>query len=151
MSATPSLREQIVINTATILSQRADPGFVLVTREPFDVAELAITQFPSILISFNSETRETVSMGAPAVGRRAGEITLDLRVFLRGNELDKKRNSAIAAVEDALESDRYLDLRSSGVLDSQITVIETQDRQPPLAEVLISFVVSYNYIRGSQA
>ena len=151
MSATPSLREQIVENTATYLAQRADPGFVLVTREPFDVAELAITQFPAVLVSFNSETRETVSMGAPAVGRRAGEITLDLRVFLRGNELDKKRNAAIAAVEDALEQDRYLDLRTSGVLDSQITTIETQDRQPPLAEVLMTLVVTYNYLRGSQA
>jgi len=151
MSATPSLREQIVENTATYLAQRADPGFVLVTREPFDVTELAITQFPAVLVSFNSETRETVTMGAPNTGRRAGEITLDLRLFLRGNELDKKRNAAIAAVEDALEQDRYLNLRTSGVLDSQITTVETQERQPPLAEVLMSLVVTYNYLRGSQA
>lgn len=146
-----SLREQIVKNTVTILKQRADPGFKLVTREPFNVAELAITQFPAVLVNFAGEERTSVSMGATAVGRRTGTITLELRGFVRGNELDLKRNELISAIEDALDLDRYLDLRSSGVLDSQITAITVEERQPPLAEVVLTFEINYNYLRGSQA
>lgn len=146
-----SLRERIVKNVVTILKERADPGFRLVTREPFNVAELAITQFPAVLVNFAGEERTSVSMGAPTVGRRTGQISLELRGFVRGNELDLKRNELISSVEDALDLDRYLDLRSAGVLDSQVVTIDVIERQPPLAEVLITFVINYNYLRGSQA
>ena len=148
---TTSLRESIVKNTVTILQENADPGFRFVTREPFEVTELAITQFPAVLVNFNTETRTSVSMGQPAVGRRTGTIVLDIRGFVRGHELDTLRNNMIAAIEDALDQDRYLDLRASGVLDSQITEIAVVPRVAPLAEVSLRFEVNYNYLRGSQA
>jgi hypothetical protein len=146
-----SLREQIVRNTETILRERADPGFRLVTREPFEVTELAITQFPAVLINFLSETRTSVSMGVPGVGRRTGTIVLDIRGFVRGNEIDRLRNDLVSAVEDALDQDRYLDLRADGVLDSQVTEITTEPRMHPLGEVRIRFEINYNYLRGTQA
>ena len=150
MSAT-SLRESIVQNTITILKQRADPGFVLVTREPFEVTDLAITQFPALLVNFNTETRQSVSMGAQAIGRRTGTIVLDIRGFVRGTEIDARRNEMISAVEDALDTDRYLNLKSSGVLGSEITEVSVVTRLAPLGEVLLRFEVNYNYLRGSQA
>jgi hypothetical protein len=148
---TTSLREQIVRNVETILKQRSDPGFRLVTREPFEVTELAITQFPAVLINFLTETRTSVSMGVPGVGRRTGTIVLDIRGFVRGNEIDRLRTDLVSAVEDALDQDRYLDLRADGVLDSQVTEITVEPRMNPLGEVRIRFEVNYNYLRGSQA
>jgi hypothetical protein len=146
-----SLREQIVRNTETILREQADPGFRLVTREPFEVTELAITQFPAVLINFLTETRTSVSMGQPSVGRRTGTIVLELRGYVRGNQIDRLRNDLVSAVEDALDSDRYLDLRADGVLDSQITQIAVEPRMNPLGEVVMRFEVNYNYLRGTQA
>ena len=55
----------------------------------------------------------------------------------------------LEALEEQLEKDRYFDLRTSGVLDSQITNIEVIDRMPPLAEILIRLEVRYNYTRGN--
>jgi len=148
---TTSLREEIVKNVVTILKERTDPGFRLVTREPFEVTEIAITQFPALLVNFLVETRSSESMGPPGVGRRVGTMTLEIRGYVRGTEIDTLRNNLIAAVEDALDTDRYLDLRSSGVLDSQITEIEVIPRVAPLGEVSMRLVVNYNYLRGSQA
>jgi hypothetical protein len=144
-----NLREQIASDICTVLGEITDPRLVLVTREPFEVSELAITQFPAVLVQMREENRETVTMGATAVGRRTGTITYALRAFVRGTELDRKRNDLIESIEEALDSDRYRGLLSSGVLDSQVRVIEIVDRQPPLAEITILYEVRYSYLRGS--
>ena len=144
-----NLREQIAGNIQQVLTELEDPRPTLVTREPFNVLEIAITQFPAILITATAEDRETVTMGAGAVGRRRGTIEFTVRGYVRGNELDKKRNDLIEAIEEALDSDRYRDLRSSGVMDTQIRRIEIIERMPPLAEVAITVEVQYNYLRGS--
>jgi hypothetical protein len=146
-----SLRERIVKNTVITLQEIADPQVVLVTREPFDVEKLAITQFPALLVNFNTELRESVSMGEVAVGRRTGTIVIDIRGFVRGTEIDTLRNTLIAAVEDALDRDRYLGLKSAGVLGSQITEITVVPRLAPLGEIGLRYEITYNYLRGSQA
>lgn len=143
-----NLREQISTDIITVLKDMEDPRPVLVTREPFNVLELAITQFPAILVEMREENRETVTMGASAVGRRMGTITYGIRGFVRGVELDRKRNDLIERIEEALDSDRYRGLLSSGVIDSQIRVIEIPERLPPLAEINITYEVRYNYLRG---
>jgi hypothetical protein len=144
-----NLRQQISENIIDVLKTINDPQPVLVTREPFNVLELAITQFPALLIVPTLEERETITMGTSGVGRRMGTIEYTIRGFVRGNELDRKRNDLIEAIEEALEGDRYRDLKSSGVIDSQITTIEIVDRVPPLAEFTITFQVRYNYLRGA--
>jgi hypothetical protein len=144
-----NLREQVLANIQTILKEMDDPSIVLVTREPFNVVELAITQFPAVLITARTEDRETITMGAPGAGRRMGTINIELRGFVRGNELDRKRNDLIERIEEALESDRYRGLQAQGVIDSQIVSIEITDRMPPLAEIAITFRVRYNYLRAT--
>jgi hypothetical protein len=144
-----NLREQIADNIVTVLKNMEDPTPVLVTREPFVVQELAITQFPAILITPTVEERETVTMGVTGTGRRMGTLTMTIRGFVRGVELDSRRNDLIERIEEALESDRYRSLVSSGVLDSQVTAIEIVERQPPLAEFTISFRIRYNYLRAA--
>jgi hypothetical protein len=95
------------------------------------------------------EDRETITMGVPGTGRRMGTLLFEIRAYVRGTELDEKRNTLLEAMEEAIESDRYLGLKASGVIDSQIIKIEIIDRQPPLAEMLIELEVRYNYARAT--
>jgi hypothetical protein len=144
-----SLREQVAINCVDVLKEIDDPHVVLVTREPFDVEKLAITQFPALLVQQTTETRETITMGTPGVGRRMGVMTFEIRGFVRGTELDSRRNELIEAVEKQLDSDRYRGLLATGVTDSQLVSIEIVPRLQPLAEFIITVEVTYNYLRGT--
>lgn len=142
-----NLRQQITENIITVLKDQQDPRPVLVTSEPFAVQELAITQFPAILITATVEERETVTMGAAAIGRRTGVITYTVRGYVRGAELDRQRNDLIERIEETLDSDRYRSLLASGVMDTQVRRIEIIERLPPLAEFNIELQVRYNYVR----
>lgn len=144
-----NLRQQISQNIITVLKELSDPRCVLVTSEPFNALELAITQFPAILITPTTEERETITMGIPGAGRRMGTLDFQIRAYVRGNELDRKRNDLLEAIEEALESDRYRGLQAVGVLDSQVVSIEIIERLPPLAEFTITFRVRYNYLRAA--
>lgn len=145
-----SIREQSAINIIDTLKEIRDPKPVLVTRDPFDVEKLAITQFPALLVQQTVEERSTITMGAPASGRRQGSMLFEIRGFVRGTELDTKRNELIEAVEDALDSDRYRNQRTEGVIDTQVISIEIVPRMQPLAEFILTLQVRYNYARGSQ-
>jgi hypothetical protein len=149
MSTSNSLRQQIADYLVTAIREVEEPRISLITKEPFEVSEIAITQFPAVLVTMREETRETVTMGVPGTGRRMGTLLFEIRVFVRGVELDNRRNTILEALEEAIEADRYLGLYNQGVLDSQITTIEVIDRQPPLAEMLIELEVRYNYLRAS--
>lgn len=144
-----NLRQQISENIVAVLKTMRDPQPVLVSREPFNVLEIAITQFPALLITATNEDRETITMGAPGAGRRLGTIDFTIRGYVRGAELDRQRNDLIERIEEALESDRYRELIGSGVIDSQIVAIEVIERMPPLAEVAITYRVRYNYLRAA--
>lgn len=141
------LRQQISENIITVCKGIRQPKPVLVTREPFNVSEIAITQFPAILVTPQLEERTTITMGAPGAGYRQGTIDYQIRGYVRGTELDRRRSELIDAIEAALDSDRYRDLKVQGVADSQVITIEIAERQPPLAEFAITFRVRYNYLR----
>jgi hypothetical protein len=140
-----SIREDIVTNIVTTLQNIADLQPVLVTREPFDVEKLAITQFPAILITSTNEERTTETM---RLGIRQGTIVYTIRAFVRGNEIDKKRNDLVEAIEEALDADRNRGQASSVVQDTQVASIEVIDRLPPLGEVVLTVNVRYVFTRG---
>lgn len=144
-----SLRQQIIEKIETAIREVEEPRVSFVTREPFNVLEIAITQFPAVLITFQDETRETVTMGPTSYGRRQGEITIGVRCYVRGTELDRRRNELLEAIEEQLEKNRNLDLQSMGVMDTQVTRIQVIERMPPLAEFLIEVTVRYHYLRGT--
>lgn len=144
-----NLRELIADNIITVLKDMRDPQPVLVSREPFNVLEIAITQFPAMLVTATTEERETVTMGATQSGRRQGTIIYTIRGYVRGAELDRQRNDLIERIEEQLDQDRYRGLRSTGVMDTQITSIEIIERLPPLAEIAVTVEVRYNYLRGT--
>lgn len=145
---TVSIREQAAAKIHEALKEIQDPKPVLVTRDQFEVTELAITQFPALSIQQTQETRTTISMGTQATGRRQGVITFQIRGFVRGVELDKKRNELLASVEQAIDLERYLGV--TGITDSQIVLIEIVPRLQPLAEFIMTLEVTYNYLRGTQ-
>jgi glycine/serine hydroxymethyltransferase len=140
-----SIREDIVTNIVTTLQEIVDLKPALVTREPFDVEKLAITQFPAILINSVNEERTTETMSA---GIRQGTIAYTIRGFVRGNEIDKKRNDLVEAIEEALDADRNRGQSSSIIQDTQIASIEVIDRLPPLGEVVLTVNVRYVFTRG---
>jgi hypothetical protein len=144
-----SIREDLAKDIVTTLKEIEDPKPVLVTREPFDVEKLAITQFPAILVQTGDEIKETTSMGAPSSGRRISTINYQLRCFVRGNELDTKRNDLIESIEEILDTDRYRGKNAKVVVNSQITQIEVIERLQPLAEFNMTFEVIYQHVRGA--
>ena len=142
-----NIRQQVAENIVQVLKDMNDPQPVFVSREPVVIQELAITQFPAIFVQPTVEDRETITMGNSGAGRRMGRIQFRIQGFVRGTELDLKRNDLIERIEEALDSDRYRRLTASGVTDSQITLIEVIERQPPLAEISITFEAKYHYLR----
>lgn len=138
-----NIREQIVTDIITDLKAMQSPMPVLVTREPFEVDKLAITQFPALLVSFDSDSRELLSMGPK--GLKNSTLLFNIRGFVRGKELDRARNTLINAVETTLETNRYRNIE--GVRDTLITSIEVIERQPPLAEILITVQVQFVFQR----
>lgn len=139
-----SIREDIAKNIVTTLKEIVDLKPVLVTREPFDVEKIAVTQFPACLIETTEELRNTETMSA---GIRRGVITYTIRGFVRGTELDSRRNDLIEAIEEALDLDRTRGI--TGVYDTQVIRIEVANRLPPLAEVVVSIEVKYVFNRGN--
>lgn len=140
-----SIREDIVNDIVTTLKEIKDLKPALVTREPFDVEKLAITQFPAVLINSTNEERTTETMRA---GIRQGTIVYTIRGFVRGNDIDKKRNDLVEAIEEALDADRNRGQNSSVVQDTQVASIEVVDRLPPLGEVVLTVNVRYVFTRG---
>lgn len=140
-----SLREDFAVNIVDVLKNMQDPKPVLVTREPFDVEKLAITQFPALLVSTGSEIRADYSMGI----RRQGTISYTIRGFVRGGaELDRQKNDLIERIEETLDADRTRGTNNKNMV-TQVTAIEVIERLPPLAEVAVTVEVRYLYTKGT--
>ena len=140
-----SFREDFAQNIVDVLKDMDDPKLVLVTREPFDVEKLAVTQFPAVLVATSTEERADTSMGI----LRQGTITYTIRGFVRGGvELDRQKNDLIERIEETLDLDRT---RGSnlGKVTTQVVLIDVIDRLPPLAEIAMSVQVRYTYQKGT--
>lgn len=138
-----SLRNDIADDIVKTIKELTDPRPVLVTREPFDVEKLAITQFPAILVNSGNEEREDYDFAF-----RSGTITYTLNAFVRGAaELDRNKNDLIEAISEGLEVDRRRGTNNPGVT-TLVASIEVVDRLPPLAEMIITVEVRYRYRKG---
>lgn len=142
-----SARENIVKNIESQLRNMQEPTPGLVSRNFFDIQKLAITQFPAILIVTSNEVRSDIS-----VGEREAELNINIRCYLRGNELDTLRNQIVEAIEEVLEisPDRDITLSNSNIhaVTTDISQIEVVEREPPLAEVVVTLLVTYRYKKG---
>lgn len=138
-----SIRETIIENLVKVLRDMNDPKPILVSREPFDVEKLAITQFPAILIQSGAETRNDFSFKS-----RQGVISYNIRAFVRGNELDRSKNEIIERIEETIEQDRRRDTGNASIR-TQVVSITPIDRLAPLGEVSITLSVDYRYDKGT--
>ena len=144
-----SLRESIAKNIEEVLSDMSPPRPVLVTREPFDVQKLALTQFPAILITTGNETREEHTMG----GNRRAVLEMLIQGFVRSDgregfvqSVDEKRNEMIERIEETLNTDRTRELSSTTAVKTRVTAVEVnQERQPPLGEFTVTCEVHYTF------
>lgn len=141
-----SYREDFAENIVKVLKDMTDPKPILVTREPFDVEKLAITQFPAILISTGLEVRADNSMGI----YRQGTIRFTIRAFVRGGNnknVDKLRNDIIERIEETLDLDRTRGTNNKD-MSTEVIQINVPDRLPPLGEATIEVNVRYRYKKG---
>ena len=144
-----SLRESIAKNIEEVLSDMSPPRPVLVTRQPFDVQKLAITQFPAILITTGNETREEHTMG----GNRRAVLEMLIQGFVRSDgrdgfaqSVDTAKNNLIERVEETLNADRTRELSSTTAVKTRVTAVEVnQERQPPLGEFTVTCEVHYTF------
>jgi|TARA_R110000868_G_scaffold4056_4_gene24759 hypothetical protein len=143
-----SAREQITKDIIEQLQTMSNPAVGLVSRETFDFEKLAITQFPAIQIWAASEERSDVSMS-----ERQGTLQIQLRCYLRGNEMDTKRNNLIENIEQVLETNRNRNItvnkQATHYVNAQLTSVEVIERQPPLGEMVLTYQVEYVYQRGN--
>jgi len=147
-----SNREDIISNIIDVLGDMENPKVRLVTREPFDVDKLALTQFPALLVTTGNETREENSMG----GNRRGIIEVNIRGFVRSDgrqgfvqSVDQKRNELIERIEEALNTNRDRELAATRAATTHVTTIEIVDRTPPLGEFNLIAEVHYSFTKGA--
>lgn len=150
-----STRELITQNVLETIEDMANPRVNLVTREPFEIEKLAITQFPAVLVETGNELREDIAMG----GLRRGTIEIQVRGFVRSDarkgsiiNVDSKRNELIERLEEALNQmrDRSVDSTQQGLtVTTRVQQIQIQTRTPPLGEFLMTVEVRYNFTKGA--
>lgn len=143
-----SARELIAEDIREQLINMSDPAPGTVTREFFEFEKLAITQYPAILLVTGNEERTDVSMS-----ERQGILQIELRCFVRGNELDTKRNKLVEVIEQTLEGSRGRNLttakEATHYVETRVTNVEVIERNPPLGQVIVTVEVEYMYKRGN--
>lgn len=143
-----SARESIAEDIREQLTNMSDPAPGLVTREFFEFEKLAITQYPAILIVTGNEERTDITLS-----ERQGILQVELRCWVRGNELDTKRNELIENIEQTLEGSRGRNLTvnkdATHYVETRVTNVEVIERNPPIGQVIVTVEVEYMYKRGN--
>ena len=142
-----SARENITKNIVAQLENMTDPAPGKISRDFFDVQKLAITQFPAILVVTANEVRSDIS-----VAEREAELNVNLRCYLRGTNLDTLRNEIVERISETLEVSRDRDITLSAdninAVTTNVAQVEVIEREPPLAEVIVTVLVTYRYKKG---
>ena len=118
-----SKREDIASHIVTTIEAISSPSINKVTRQPFNLEELAQSQYPAVLVQTQEETKEDQELGD---GAKTRICTLEFLVtgYIKGSEsnIDTARNTLATAIETQLESDIT---RNSKALDTEVISLET--------------------------
>ena len=98
-----SKREDIANDIITKLDAVTSPiEFKKLTREPFEVEELADSQFPAAFIQAGDESREPSAIGTTGSGKYTGTIDFLIVAFGKGTDsnIDTVRNKIIELAGD---------------------------------------------------
>ena len=139
-----SIRENIASHIVTQIN--AITGVKTVTREPTDIAQLAVTSFPHVLVESANETRENSSIGTAP--RQESTIDLLINVVVHGNNRDSDRNSIIEQIEEKLALDTSLGGNASDSFTSEVIIREIGETKPYGQGALV-YTAKYYHNRGS--
>lgn len=146
-----SVREDIAQDIVQTLQGITNPPVVIVSRNPINTTDLAITQYPAIMVRTSTEDRSDITQG----GTRLAQVDYTIIGLVRAsasattitNNIDTQRNALIEAIEEALEVDRQRSLNALNCYVSNVTVDDGTIY--PLGRVDITFTVQYKYTRGT--
>mgnify|MGYP003671804300 FL=1 len=139
-----SIRENIASHIVTQIN--AITGVKTVTREPTDIAQLAVTSFPHVLVESANETRENSSIGTAP--RQESTIDFLINVVVHGNNRDSDRNSIIEQIEEKLALDTSLGGNASDSFTSEVIIREIGETKPYGQGALV-YTAKYYHVRGS--
>jgi len=118
-----SKREDIASHIVSTIEAISSPSINKVTRQPFNLEELAQSQYPAVLVQTQEETKEDQELGE---GAKTRLCTLEFLVtgYIKGSEsnIDTSRNTLATAIETQLESDIT---RNNKALDTEVISLET--------------------------
>ena len=139
MSKREDIASHIVTQIGTITQVKT------VTREPKDLAQLAVTSFPHVLVETANETRATISSGSTP--GREGTIDFLINVVVHGDNRDTDRNDIMERIEEKLDLDTTMGGRAA---DSGVTeiIIREIGETAPFGQSAIVYTVKYFYRRG---
>lgn len=142
-----SRRELIVRDIVDTLKNQQRVRFGTVTRDPgIDIADLANTAFPAVIVESGSETRESITqMGASQ--QRQAVMSVNITVWVNTNSrADSLRNELIEGIEELLDQDPT---RSGNAFDTQLSEIETGTDTTPYSSMNLIFTIPYVYTKGN--
>lgn len=139
-----SKREDIANNLVSTISGISSPDIKKVTRQPFELDELAQQQYPAVLVQTIEETKEDQELGS---GAKTRICTLEFGItgYIKGSEsnIDTARNELMTAIETELESDIT---RNNKALDTEIISVETDAGSLfPYGAILMTVRVIYEH------
>jgi len=144
-----SVREDIASNIRTTIANISSPITIKkITRQPFNIDELAQAQYPAVIVQSSLETREDVELGEGAK-TRIGNIEFVIIGYVQGSEsnIDTLRNELITTIETALETD----ITRGGVAkDTQVVEVETDEGTLfPIGGIRMTINVMYDFQSGT--
>jgi len=118
-----SKREDIASHIVTTIEAISSPSINKVTRQPFNLEDLAQAQYPAVLVQTQEETKEDQELGSGAKTRICN-LEFLITGYIKGSEsnIDTARNTLATAIETQLESDIT---RNSKALDTEVISLET--------------------------
>ena len=140
MSKREDIASHIVTQIGTITQVKT------VTREPKDLAQLAVTSFPHVLVETANEVRETISIGDSP--RREGTIDFLINVVVHGDNRDTDRNDIMERIEEKLDLDTTMGGNAADGGVSEIIIREIGETAP-FGQSAIVYTVKYYYERGN--
>ena len=118
-----SKREDIASHIVTTIEAISSPSINKVTRQPFNLEELAQSQYPAVLVQTQEETKEDQELGSGAKTRICN-LEFLITGYIKGSEsnIDTARNTLATAIETQLETDIT---RNNKALDTEVISLET--------------------------
>ena len=170
-----SVRERIADNIVTVLGTMDRPTLKKVTRDPFELNDLSVQQFPAVWIGVESASDNDATMGGSAL-TRFSETDFTLVGYMKGSsthglisevaeefylteasetltteygsyDIDHVRDEMIEGIAEKLDADRT---RGGFAKNTEIISVEDDDSVfYPYGAVRVTARVTYHYVTGT--